>query len=479
LVFSSYVFLFGFLPVVLAGYYGLQLAGALGPRRALPYLRLGLLLVASYVFYGWERYDFLTLLVGSSLVDFFCGWGMGTTGSARARRLFLWASLVANLGLLGFFKYRNLFIGTISQIAQATGLEGFAPLLPGLALPMGISFFTFQSMSYTIDVYEGRVKPLRGRHALVFLTYVAMFPQLVAGPIVRFRDVADQLVHRVHSTDKVTAGAFLFMLGFAKKTLLANPVSTLADSLFHTVAPGLLDAWCGMLSYAAQIYFDFSGYSDMAIGLGLVFGFVFPANFDSPYRSESITEFWRRWHISLSTWLRDYLYLPLGGNRRGRGRTYVNLTLVMLLGGLWHGAAWTFVLWGGFHGLLLAFERARGRRTLYASLPRWGRIGATFLLVTIGWTIFRAESVRQLGDVLAGLGGLHGLGELTLRGPHPVRWPLAMLTLGLALAFFAKNSQTLAMRITWPAALGAVVAFCLGVAQMLLQGFNPFIYFQF
>ena len=237
-----------------------------------------------------------------------------------------------------------------------------------MTLPLGISFYTFQSMSYTIDVYRGRSAALRD--PIDFACYVSMFPQLVAGPIVRFNEIADQLLERTHSWEKVARGTSFFALGMAKKILLANPCGKIADLCFDAGSLHPLDAWYGVTAYAFQIYFDFSGYSDMAIGLGLMLGFVFPRNFDSPYTSRSITEFWRRWHMSLSRWLRDYLYIPLGGNRKGNARTYVNLAVVMLLGGLWHGASWNFLIWGGYHGALLAGERALGRERATARLPR-------------------------------------------------------------------------------------------------------------
>ena len=260
-----------------------------------------------------------------------------------------------------------------------------------ITLPLGISFYTFQSMSYTIDVYRGDAKAIR--NFIDFACYVSMFPQLVAGPIVRFSEIADQLRHRTHTLQKFARGIAFFSLGMAKKILIANPCGKCADTVFDVGVVGTLEAWYGVIAYAFQIYFDFSGYSDMAIGLGLMLGFTFAKNFDSPYRAESITEFWRRWHISLSSWLRDYLYIPLGGNRRGTARTYINLALVMLLGGLWHGASWNFVIWGGIHGSMLALERRHGKASFYGSIPKPLRVVATFLLVLIAWVFFRINEL--------------------------------------------------------------------------------------
>ncbi|MCB1054266.1 MAG: MBOAT family protein, partial [Acidobacteria bacterium] len=333
--------------------------------------------------------------------------------------------------------------------------------------------------SYTIDVYRGESAALR--NFVDFACYVSMFPQLVAGPIIRFSEVADQLRSRSHTLEKFARGGAFFCLGMAKKVLLANPCGRIADLAFDAGSLHTLDAWVGALGYAFQIYFDFSGYSDMAIGLGLMLGFVFPKNFDSPYRSRSLTEFWRRWHISLSSWLRDYLYVPLGGNRRGRVRTYVNLALVMLLGGLWHGASWNFVVWGGIHGTGLALERARGKTGFFARLPAVAQTASTFFLVLVAWVFFRAA---DLPSALAYLGAMAGLGEAQ---------PAAGLLGGLLYTPYHLLALTLAAAITWGAPqtwdwtreLGGVkAAACLGVfwlalAALLVQGYNPFIYFIF
>ncbi|MDX1385372.1 MAG: MBOAT family O-acyltransferase, partial [Thermoanaerobaculia bacterium] len=337
----------------------------------------------------------------------------------------------------------------------------------------------FQSMSYTIDVYRGRVAPLRS--FIDFACYVSMFPQLVAGPIIRFSEIADQLRSRTHTVDKMARGAAFLSLGLAKKVLLANPCGAAADAAFDAASVTTLDAWLGLLAYAFQIYFDFSGYSDMAIGLGLLLGFVFPKNFDSPYKAASITEFWRRWHISLSSWLRDYLYVPLGGSRRGARRTYVNLAVVMLLGGLWHGASWNFVAWGACHGLLLAIERARGGRSLFAALPRPLQVGGTFLLVLVAWVPFRAADFAAAGRYLQSLAGIAVADDGALVVAGLLHRPYALGTLAVAAAVAWGAPQTWDWTRSLPAWKAAICAAVLWAALAVLhtQAYNPFIYFIF
>ena len=357
-----------------------------------------------------------------------------------------------------------------------------------VTLPLGISFYTFQSMSYTIDVYRGRSAALR--NPIDFACFVSMFPQLVAGPILRFSEVADQLRERTHTIEKVARGFAFFSLGMAKKVLLANPCGKIADTAFDAGSVGVLDAWYGVTAYAFQIYFDFSGYSDMAIGLGLILGFAFPKNFDSPYRSASITEFWRRWHMSLSRWLRDYLYIPLGGNRRGTTRTYVNLGAVMLLGGLWHGAAWNFVIWGGFHGLLLAAERAvaakAGKRSdageaATATLPRPLRVALTFFLVLISWVFFRAADLSGAMRYLASMTGLADVKPQAALLGSLIHQPYYLLTFAIAAVVVWGLPQTWdwTRRLSVSKLLSCLAILWLALLAMETQGYNPFIYFIF
>ena len=472
MVFSSYLFLFYFLPLALLLYYA-------APRVGKHLVLTGL----SYVFYGWANPLFVPLLLGSTVVDYVCGF---VIASARARnddrraRLGLAVSICTNLGLLGFFKYFNFGVDNLNALATATGLDALRlDVAFAVTLPLGISFYTFQSMSYTWDIYRGRAAAVRS--FIDFACYVSMFPQLVAGPIIRFAEVADQLRSRTHTVTKFARGVAFFSVGLTKKVLLANPCGKIADLTFDAGSLHVADAWYGVTAYAFQIYFDFSGYSDMAIGLGLMLGFVFPKNFDSPYRAQSITDFWRRWHISLSTWLRDYLYLPLGGNRKGPGRTYVNLFIVMLLGGLWHGAAWTFFVWGALHGVMLAAERMQGKTAPWWRLPPAARVGATFVLVLVTWVFFRAA---DLPSALRYLGFMMGVGDVTpgagLIGGL-VYQPYYVVTFLLAAIVVWACPQTWdwSRTITPVKAATAVVLFVLSAAMLTTQAFNPFIYFIF
>jgi alginate O-acetyltransferase complex protein AlgI len=468
-VFSSYLFLFYFLPAALLLYYT-------APQRA----RHLILTILSYVFYGWANPLFLVLLFVSTAIDYVAGLVMARhPRPSGAARIAIVASLCSNLTLLGFFKYYNFGAENVGALARWMGLTD-----PGLealkvTLPLGISFYTFQSMSYSIDVYRGDAAPIRS--FIDFACFVSMFPQLVAGPIVRFSEVADQLISRTHTTTKFARGIAFLSVGLAKKVLLANPCGKIADLAFGAASLAPFEAWYGVTAYAFQIYFDFSGYSDMAVGLGLMFGFVFAKNFDAPYRSQSITEFWHRWHISLSTWLRDYLYVPLGGNRRGRFRTYVNIFIVMLLGGLWHGAAWNFVIWGGLHGVLLAMERLRGKASLYGALPVPARVAVTFTMVLVTWVFFRApdlpRAVRYLGDMFA-VGDPHA-GAALLSGIVYQPYYLGMFLLAGAIVWTAPQTWHWTRALTLPKAAVVVALFAVAVAVLTTQAYNPFIYFIF
>ncbi len=490
MVFSSHLFVYYFLPLVLVVYYLL-------PRRG---RHLGLTLL-SYLFYGWANPSFMVLMLASTVVDYFCGLSLAgrlSPGSllagrgrpveplprggprTRAQKLAVAVSVTANLSLLGFFKYFNFAVDSFNGLVAALGLEGLGfDTVLRVALPLGISFYTFQSMSYTIDVYRGDARALA--NFIDFACYVSMFPQLVAGPIIRFSEIADQLQRRTHTVEKFARGAAFLSLGLAKKILLANPCGKIADTVFDAGSALPLDAWYGVTAYAFQIYFDFSGYSDMAIGLGLMLGFVFAKNFDSPYKADSITDFWRRWHVSLSTWLRDYLYVPLGGNRRGTRRTYVNLALVMLLGGLWHGAAWNFVLWGAWHGVLLAAERGRGKRSLLAGLPRPVRVGGTFVLVLLSWVLFRAADLGRAAGYFADLFGLREAqpGAALLAGLLYQPYYLLTFAIAGAVAWAAPQTWDWTRRLPWwkaPVILGLL---WLSLLALVTQEFNPFIYFIF
>ncbi|MBP7934714.1 MAG: MBOAT family protein [Phycisphaerae bacterium] len=466
MVFTSHVFIFYFLPLVLLTYY------------ALPFQRNLLLLSASYVFYGWWDPRFVLLMLFATVVNYLCGRAIAAAGPDRRKATVALAiSVAASLSLLGFFKYFTFAEENLNRLLATFG-AGSIPVWR-IALPIGISFYIFHNISYTVDVYRGVAPPVRSFRD--FACFIALFPQLVAGPILRYNVIAGQLVQRAHTLDKFSAGTALFVLGFAKKVLLANAIAPMADAAFAAESPGVVDAWLGVIAYAMQIYFDFSGYSDMAIGLGRMIGFEFPRNFDAPYRSESITEFWRRWHISLSTFLRDYLYIPLGGNRVSARRNYFNLTVVMLLGGLWHGANWTFVAWGAFHGGFLAFERMLGKKSAYAAFPRPLRVSLTFVLVLISWVLFRADTladaVRYLGAMF-GTGGFVGR-SILLAGDLYNPGRLLEIALCAVLAFGPIQAMDWVNKLTWLRAAGLIVLFAVGLATMFSQAFNPFLYFQF
>jgi alginate O-acetyltransferase complex protein AlgI len=483
MVFSSYLFLFYFLPLALLLYYA-------APRRA----QHVVLTALSYVFYGWANPLFVVLLFLSTVIDYVAGLviarhppvaerdlaGAPRLRRARAARVALVASICSNLSLLGFFKYFNFGAASIDALADWIGLPALRlDVALKVTLPLGISFYTFQSMSYTIDVYRGHAAAIRS--FVDFACFVSMFPQLVAGPIIRFSEVADQLLSRTHTTTKFARGVAFFCVGLAKKVLLANPCGKVADIVFEAGGRGVVDAWYGVTAYAFQIYFDFSGYSDMAIGLGLMFGFVFAKNFDSPYRSKSISEFWHRWHISLSTWLRDYLYLPLGGNRKGRLRTYLNLFVVMLLGGLWHGAAWNFVVWGALHGALLTLERLRGKAALYGGLPAPVRVAATFIVILFTWVFFRApdlpQAIRYLGDMVA-VGERHDASGL-LAGIVYQPYHFGTFLLAGTIVWSAPQTWDWTRTLTPLKAAAVLGLLALSAIVLATQAYNPFIYFIF
>jgi len=466
LVFTSHIFLFYFLPVVLLMYYCLD-------RQ-----RNMFLTAASYVFYGWWQPWFVSLMVVSTVLDYVCGGIIASPNSSPARRrIALLAAILGDLGLLAFFKYYTFTAQNLNTLLQLFGARAL-PVLQ-VTLPIGISFYTFESMSYTIDVYRGTVA--RARSFADLACFVSLFPHLVAGPIVRYNVLADQIGQREHSLEKFSYGVAVFILGFAKKIILANPMGHVADAVFSANAPPTLDAWFGVLAYAFQIYFDFSGYSDMAIGLGRMFGFVIPKNFASPYLAESITDFWRRWHISLSTWLRDYLYVPLGGNRKGERRTYVNLTIVMLLGGLWHGANWTFVIWGAYHGLLLAFERWRGKRSFYERLPHEIRIGVTFVLVLFSWVLFRSPDLKHAVLYFRSMLGIapQGMGSRLLAAEIYTPYYALGMILCAVISFQPIEVYDWVENLSSRRALALASLFLFGIGAMFTQSFNPFLYFQF
>jgi alginate O-acetyltransferase complex protein AlgI len=465
MIFSSNLFLFGFLPLFLACYY-------LTPLR----FRSAVILAFSYAFYGWWRWDFLALLVAASVISYAFALAIDASHDEQRRRQLLTLAVSGNLAALAYFKYANFGVDSLNAVLLAAGMQPFG--WAAVVLPIGLSFYLFHAISYLVDIYRREAPP--ARNLIDFSAFIALFPHLVAGPVLRYHLLAQQFARREHSWANFARGSQIFMLGFCKKVLIADSIVPLVDAGFaasgQAQGASLLDAWSGALCYTLQLFFDFSGYTDMAIGLALMIGFVFPQNFNDPYLSFSITEFWKRWHMSLSNWLREYLYISLGGNRHGRARTYLNLFLTMLLGGLWHGANWTFVLWGAWHGGWLAVERWLGERFGPSRLPGWLRLPKTLLLVIIGWVIFRAANMTEALHMLAGMIGLHGIGF-----SPSVAWQItpdrvAVFVLGWILVFAAPAIKRHANE-AWRLML--IPLFLWAVATLSAQAYSPFLYFQF
>jgi alginate O-acetyltransferase complex protein AlgI len=468
MVFTTHIFVFYFLPLFLLVYYKL-------PNR----WRNLWITLGSYVFYGWWQPWFVALMFFTTCMDFLWGRVITREGATqREKKLALLACVATNLTLLAFFKYYMFAAETLNQMLVAAGSQPFRPM--EVVLPIGISFYTFHSLTYVIDLYRGHATPAKTLSG--FSAFVALFPDLVAGPIIRYKTLAEQLREREHIATRFASGIAIFVLGFAKKILLANPCGNVADAVFAAANPYAIDAWFGALAYAFQIYFDFCGYSDMAVGLGRMLGFEFPRNFDAPYRSESITELWRRWHISLSSVLRDYLYYALGGNRKGENRTYFNLAVVMLLGGLWHGAKWNFVVWGAYHGLLLILERWHGKKSFYHFLPRAGRIAVTFVLMLLSWVLFRADNLTAAMDYFRAMFAVAPTGDIAPLLGAVIYTPYHLLIMAICafLVFQPLQAHDWAMLpITWRRIGVVMPLFVLALMAMYAQAFNPFLYFQF
>jgi alginate O-acetyltransferase complex protein AlgI len=468
MVFTTHIFVFYFLPLFLLVYYAL-------PNR----WRNAWITLGSYIFYGWWQPWFVVLMAFTTVLDFIWGRVITREGATPGeRKLAVVACVATNLTLLAFFKYYMFAAQTVNQML---GLAGVAPFrVMDVVLPIGISFYTFHSLTYVIDLYRGHATPAKSLSS--FSAFVALFPDLVAGPIIRYKTLAEQLRERDHLAVRIASGIVIFVLGFAKKILLANPCGTGADAVFGAASPSPLDAWFGALAYAFQIYFDFCGYSDMAVGLGRMLGFEFPRNFDAPYRSQSITELWRRWHISLSSVLRDYLYYSLGGNRKGEGRTYFNLAFVMLIGGLWHGAKWNFIVWGAYHGFFLILERWNSKESLYHFLPKPGRIAMTFLLMLFSWVLFRADNLTAAMEYFRAMFGLAAVTEVTPLLSAMIYTPYHLLIVAIcALVVFQRlQAHDWAVApITWRRIGIVVPLFLYALMSMYSQAFNPFLYFQF
>ncbi|RYF69333.1 MAG: MBOAT family protein [Comamonadaceae bacterium] len=496
MLFNSYAFIFAYFPIVLLGFF---LIGWRSTRAAAGFLGL-----ASLFFYGYWSLEALPLLLASICWNYWFGLQLspqpGRTDAGRKRLLI--AALVLNLGVLGVFKYADFFINSVNFGLTSAHIEPL-PLLHWI-LPIGISFYTFTQIAFLVDCWQGKVRERSFVHYVLFVTY---FPHLIAGPVLHHAQMMPQFANPANyrfNPDKVALGLAIFSFGLAKKLLIADKMGEYADMFFNGVASGtiptVISAWLGVLAYTLQIYFDFSGYSDMAVGLSLCFGIWLPLNFNSPYKSTSIIDFWRRWHISLSTFLRDYLYIPLGGNRKGEARRYINLFLTMLLGGLWHGAAWTFVVWGALHGFYLTINHLwnqfvrKGKPPSRWSLPlRWG---LTFLCVMIAWVVFRADSMATAMHVYKGMLGLNGVSMSAFSEfVIPYRKPEFFQTMLLAMVIVLALPPTIALQRWVPviprlaarpqlaaaATIGTAVLTLtlLALSISVLGTYSPFLYFQF
>ena len=522
MIFNSYVFIFAFLPVVVFGFYWLG--------RYSHHLATLWLTAASLFFYGWWDARFVGLLLGSIFFNYGAGYliGHSLAHSNRRAKLLLVVSIIANLGLLGYFKYANFFMDNLNFLVM-NFLSGSAISMAKIFLPLGISFFTFTQLAFLVDTYQGKVKEYNFVHYTLFVTY---FPHLIAGPVLHHKEMMPQFGIRSNcrvNWENIAIGLSIFIMGLAKKVLLADALGEYATPIFDAVKTGghpmLLEAWFGALSYTLQLYFDFSGYSDMAIGLSLLFNVRLPINFNSPYKSLSIIEFWRSWHMTLSRFLRDYLYIPLGGSQRGKIRRYINLMITMLLGGLWHGAGWTFVIWGGLHGVYLVINHAwRNLKQRMGwcdggKLARFGSGLLTFLAVVVGWVFFRADNFSVAMEILNGMLGSNGcsfskyteasaigsvlkslgaqfIGTLTISN-QPSSKIIKLIIVGLLIVFKMPNVQQIMAnypsaldsdrllnkptRLTWqPSLVDAAFIVVLGYFVLInLHKQSTFLYFQF
>ena len=464
MVFSSLVFMFAYLPITLLAYY-------LVPRQG----RNIFLFIVNLIFYGWGEPRLVLLMVFNIFFNYIGGWLVDKyRADAKKKKLFLILTCVLDIGILAVFKYTGMITETLNMLPFLN-----IPELQ-ISLPIGISFYTFQTMSYVIDVYRDDA-PV-SKNFINFGTYVALFPQLIAGPIVRYRDVAEQLVNRRETLEMFTRGVKLFMVGLAKKVIIANTMGTLTTNIFATTDEnGVVGTWVGMIAYTFQIYFDFSGYSDMACGLGNMMGFEFLKNFNYPYIAKSITDFWRRWHISLSTWFKEYVYIPLGGNRKGVKRQILNLLIVWGLTGLWHGAAYNFVLWGLYYGLLLILEKFVLKKFL-DRLPSFVQHIYTLFTIIIGWGLFYFTDVGQLGEFMVDLfnfgNGICGDQAFNLIMSNlPMLIIAAVASTPLAAMLYTRFEHR---RFMWiPETLYCMGVLVVSTASLVNQSYNPFLYFRF
>lgn len=471
MVFSSSTFMFLFLPIFFILYY------------AVPFKAKNIVLcIFSLIFYAWGEPVYIVLMIFSSVVDF-CN-GICMEKFKKHKIIFMVISVVINLSLLGFFKYSTLLVNTVNDIF------GMSINAPELALPIGISFYTFQTMSYSIDVYRGQVKT--EHNFLDFMAYVSMFPQLIAGPIVRYSTVNEELHSRIINFDSFADGMFRFLIGLFKKVLVANSVGQLFAGVQASGIEGqsALTLWVAILAFSLQIYFDFSGYSDMAVGIGRMIGFTFPENFNYPYIADSVSEFWRRWHMSLTTWFRDYVYIPLGGSRKGVQRTIINILVVWTLTGIWHGAEWNFMLWGIYFGVLLVMEKFV-LKGIMEKLPAALKHIYVCVIVMIGWVIFSFENIPDIGMFIKGMfdfGNLVDDKALYLLGQYKVVLLVAVLFSMPVVPFIKKKlavlkngtgNKLLLNGIYTVVTVGFIALLVLSVAMIISESYNPFLYFRF
>ncbi|MBA3683593.1 MAG: MBOAT family protein [Bacteroidetes bacterium] len=470
MVFSSITFLVYFLPIFLLLYH-------LAPHK----FKNAVILIASIYFYSWGGPKFIFVILGTTFLDYFLVNAMHNQKTQKAKTKYLIISLCLNVGLLFYFKYCNFFIENVNALL-GTEISWIKVILP-----IGISFYTFESLTYVIDVYRGVHKPLK--NFWHYQTYILLFPKLIAGPIVRYHDIADQITNREKNyTPNIKLSGFLtFCLGLAKKTIIANTLGMQADAVFKLPVEQLdtAAAWVGALAYTFQIYFDFSGYSDMAIGLGKMMGFKFPENFNNPYISGSITEFWRRWHITLGSWMKNYLYIPLGGNKGSNSKLYRNLIIVFLLSGLWHGASWNFVLWGAYHGLFLVLERLFLGK-VFEKLGKFISVPITFIIVITGWVLFRNEDLHYGLNVIKQMYAFNFVdGKFAMNNDF-----ICMAVVALLFSFFAITKRTKQLQDTvygesfsdggkWLAVVVGITLFYVSLSYVSALDFNPFIYFRF
>jgi alginate O-acetyltransferase complex protein AlgI len=470
MTFSSITFLVYFLPVFILLYH-------LAPNK----FKNSVILLASIYFYSWGGPKFIFVILGTTFLDFFLVNAMHNQKTKQGKKKFLILSLLLNLGLLFYFKYCNFFVENFSAISGAD-IKWLK-----IILPIGISFYTFESLTYVIDVYRGIHKPLK--NFWHYQTYILLFPKLIAGPIVRYNDIADQFTNREknYTPDVKLSGFLTFCIGLGKKAIIANTLGMQADAVFK-LAPDQVDtaiAWVGALAYTFQIYFDFSGYSDMAIGLGKIMGFRFPENFNNPYTSASITEFWRKWHKTLGAWMKNYLYIPLGGNQGSNIKLYRNLIIVFLLSGFWHGASWNFILWGAYHGLFLVMERLF-LGNVFQKLGKFISVPITFIIVITGWVLFRNENLSYGLIIIKKMYSFNFFAsKFAINNDF-----MFMAILALIISFFAVTHKTLQIQQKiygenfsnsgkWLAVCGGTILFYVSLSYISALDFNPFIYFRF